>query len=274
LKKMSFTFRKIGSSEFKSMPWKNGQGTTTEIAIYPDNANLSAFQWRLSSASMSASGPFSSFAGYERLLVVLPGAPNQSLVTLSHTNKGSSDAPHSALLPVMQPYWFCGDWQTTCELSKAPTAEALSTVHDFNVIWSSASYTAHVETISLQSRALFGETTGSKSSSEQKQPQNSLASSQAFSYAISMRGSDSSAKAASTVFLYCASGSATISSQSLGSQAVELTTKDVLRVDCKDKQESDRPGDKTASNVGLNLTVAAGPAGVSLILVHLAPKTA
>ncbi|MFZ6648381.1 HutD family protein [Undibacterium sp. TJN25] len=54
-----------------SMPWKNGGGITTEIAVWPEGAGLDSFGWRISSAAVSASGPFSRFAGIDRSLAVL-----------------------------------------------------------------------------------------------------------------------------------------------------------------------------------------------------------
>ena len=50
-------------------PWKNGGGCTTEIAIAPPGASLDAFEWRISLATIAASGPFSAFPGVDRTLV-------------------------------------------------------------------------------------------------------------------------------------------------------------------------------------------------------------
>jgi environmental stress-induced protein Ves len=57
------------------MPWKNGQGSTAEIDIFPPNANVtdSSFDYRLSSAKVGAAGPFSRFPGYDRILCVIEG---------------------------------------------------------------------------------------------------------------------------------------------------------------------------------------------------------
>jgi environmental stress-induced protein Ves len=57
---------------YRRMPWKNGAGTTTEIAVFPAGASLDEFEWRLAIADLDRSGPFSSFPGIERLLMVLP----------------------------------------------------------------------------------------------------------------------------------------------------------------------------------------------------------
>jgi environmental stress-induced protein Ves len=53
------------------MPWKNGGGTTYEIARAPAAGE---FQWRLSLAHIERSGPFSNFAGYRRALTLVSGA--------------------------------------------------------------------------------------------------------------------------------------------------------------------------------------------------------
>lgn len=54
-------------------PWKNGGGTTREIAAFPPQASLDDFTWRLSMARVATAGPFSSFAGIDRVLAVLEG---------------------------------------------------------------------------------------------------------------------------------------------------------------------------------------------------------
>ncbi|MER9326896.1 HutD family protein [Mesorhizobium sp. M0488] len=61
------------AAEYKSMPWKNGGGVTTEIAISPAHAGLDDFDWRVSMARVEGSGPFSQFAGIDRTLAVLEG---------------------------------------------------------------------------------------------------------------------------------------------------------------------------------------------------------
>ena len=46
---------------------------TTEIAVFPADAGLEDFAWRLSMATVASDGPFSSFAGVDRTLAVLEG---------------------------------------------------------------------------------------------------------------------------------------------------------------------------------------------------------
>lgn len=65
----------LKNSEYKKQFWKNGKGTTLQIAIFPENAEVSNnhFLWRISSASVHSSGPFSLYLGFERQLIVWKG---------------------------------------------------------------------------------------------------------------------------------------------------------------------------------------------------------
>jgi len=65
----------LRSSDYRVMPWKDGGGSTTEIAIEPAGGSLAEpFLWRVSSARVEASGPFSHFPGRARLLTLLEGS--------------------------------------------------------------------------------------------------------------------------------------------------------------------------------------------------------
>ena len=57
----------------RPVPWKNGGGSTTEIAVFPQDAGIEEFDWRLTLATVGADGPFSRFPGVERTLVLLDG---------------------------------------------------------------------------------------------------------------------------------------------------------------------------------------------------------
>jgi len=89
-------------ADYRVMPWKNGLGTTTEIAIDPPGAGLDAFTWRVSIADLQVSGPFSAFAGHDRLLVQIEGEP----MTLSHEGGGGRR------LRLLSPYGFAGELET------------------------------------------------------------------------------------------------------------------------------------------------------------------
>jgi environmental stress-induced protein Ves len=89
------------------MPWKNGGGVTTEIAIFPAGAGLEDFEWRLSMATVASDGPFSLFAGVDRTLAVLEGEgivlsvegrPEESIKRGSSPVSFAADRPTSARL--------------------------------------------------------------------------------------------------------------------------------------------------------------------------------
>ncbi|MET2827378.1 HutD/Ves family protein [Mesorhizobium shangrilense] len=63
----------LRAAEYRSMPWKNGGGVTTEIVVSPTAAGLDDFDWRVSMARVENGGPFSQFAGIDRTLAVLEG---------------------------------------------------------------------------------------------------------------------------------------------------------------------------------------------------------
>ncbi|ADH90841.1 protein of unknown function DUF886 [Ancylobacter novellus DSM 506] len=65
--------RVLRTADHKVMPWKNGGGSTTEVAVFPEGAGLEAFGWRLSMAGVTADGPFSAFSDIDRTLAVLEG---------------------------------------------------------------------------------------------------------------------------------------------------------------------------------------------------------
>ncbi|CDX39324.1 conserved hypothetical protein [Mesorhizobium sp. SOD10] len=99
--------RILRAADYRVMPWKNGGGTTTEIAVSPDGAGLDDFDWRISMARVETGGPFSSFAGIDRTLSVLEGEgivldvagrlPTR-LTTASAPLAFPGDAPTSAAL--------------------------------------------------------------------------------------------------------------------------------------------------------------------------------
>lgn len=54
----------------RAMPWKNGAGTTWELAREPAEGD---YDWRVSIARVAADGAFSRFAGYQRHTLLLDG---------------------------------------------------------------------------------------------------------------------------------------------------------------------------------------------------------
>ncbi|MFT3976624.1 MAG: HutD family protein [Sphingomonas bacterium] len=63
----------IRAADCADVPWKNGGGTTREIAVFPPGAGMEDFLWRLSIARVERAGAFSAFDGVDRVLAVLDG---------------------------------------------------------------------------------------------------------------------------------------------------------------------------------------------------------
>jgi len=99
------------------VPWKNGAGSTTEIAVFPQDAGFDEFDWRVSLANIAADGPFSVFHGVERTLALVDGHG----VTLDIDGEPTLV---SAAEPVAV---FEGDARVQAKLNRGPTT-------DFNVM--------------------------------------------------------------------------------------------------------------------------------------------
>lgn len=63
------TLHVIRWADAPEVPWRNGGGLTRELHV----AGSDPFDWRLSAATISGDGPFSSFPGIDRILVLLQG---------------------------------------------------------------------------------------------------------------------------------------------------------------------------------------------------------
>lgn len=100
------------------MPWKNGGGVTTEIAVHPERAPMAAFDWRVSIASVASDGPFSQFPDVDRTISVLDGEGMQLKI---------GDAPAQTLTPASDPLTFPADVESSAELTKGP-------IRDLNVM--------------------------------------------------------------------------------------------------------------------------------------------
>lgn len=103
----------IQKSQYKRATWKNGLGHTDEIAIFPPGSSLlkGDFLWRLSSAQIENSSPFSLFPAHDRVLVVLKGAGLRMIHTFE-----VGDPEDSTEVPPFEPYEFPGDVKSRCEL--------------------------------------------------------------------------------------------------------------------------------------------------------------
>lgn len=56
-----------------AVPWKNGGGSTTQIAVGPPDAGFDDFDWRISLATIAEDGAFSVFPNVDRTLALVDG---------------------------------------------------------------------------------------------------------------------------------------------------------------------------------------------------------
>jgi environmental stress-induced protein Ves len=101
------------------MPWQNGAGVTTEIWVSPEGSGLAGepFDWRVSIADVTTDGPFSTFPGYDRHIMLLDGQG----MRLESEEYGAID------LVRYRPAAFSGDWTVAGRLVDGP-------VRDFNLM--------------------------------------------------------------------------------------------------------------------------------------------
>jgi uncharacterized protein len=99
-------------ADYVSVPWKNGGGLTREILKVPPDAT--AFDWRLSLATIETPGPFSAFDGYDRTLVLMQGAG----VELDFGSQG-----RAVLRAPGQLAAFDGGAPTNCTLIDGPSSD-------------------------------------------------------------------------------------------------------------------------------------------------------
>ncbi len=103
--------RRIARAAYRRAPWKNGYGTTLDIAIAPGSDPA----WRVSLASIERAGPFSDFTGYDRTIVVVSG----SGCVLRF------DDDEAVTLEALRPYSFRGEQAVSADLQDGPV-EALN----------------------------------------------------------------------------------------------------------------------------------------------------
>jgi environmental stress-induced protein Ves len=112
--------------------WKNGGGRTYEIARAPMSSTMDTFDWRVSIADISADGPFSTFVGVDRVLVLLGGGG-----VYLQSRDGTVD--HRLTEPLV-PFAFVGETPIDAALVTGPST-------DFNVMTRRATTRADVQVV-------------------------------------------------------------------------------------------------------------------------------
>jgi environmental stress-induced protein Ves len=125
--------RLLGPADCLRMPWKNGGGSTTQLAIAPPGAALDDFDWRISSAQVATAGAFSAFPGVDRSLAVL----NDGALLLQPQGKQPT-----LLTADDAPFAFAGEQAIDAALPNGP-------VVDFNVMTRRAPWRHALQVLSL-----------------------------------------------------------------------------------------------------------------------------
>ncbi|MFD5750706.1 HutD family protein [Streptomyces sp. NPDC127033] len=113
-------------------PWKNGSGSTREVAAAPPGSGLADFDWRVSIADVEAAGPFSAFPGVNRVIMLVDG--HDMLLTVDGTDHRLTPA---------RPFAFSGDTAVSCRLPSGPT-------RDINVMTRQGRTTATMSVLDVQ----------------------------------------------------------------------------------------------------------------------------
>ncbi len=113
-----------------AVPWRNGQGTTRDVAtqLGPDGALL----WQVSIAELVRDASFSDYAGYDRIFTPVLGAG----IALSLDGGGLLPCP------LLAPFAFRGEARVECRLGGAPGRA-------FNVIAAQGRCQAQVQVLRL-----------------------------------------------------------------------------------------------------------------------------
>ncbi len=112
--------RLLRPHDYRRTRWKNDGGWTTQIASDPADPEAvgGAFRWRVSIAEIERDGPFSSFPGVDRDLLLLEG---------NGIELDIDDAPTRTLRQRLEGVRFAGESSVDCRLLAGAT-------RDFNVM--------------------------------------------------------------------------------------------------------------------------------------------
>lgn len=106
--------RILRRADHRQMPWKNGRGITTEIAVSPHDADTADFDWRISMAQIATDGWFSEFLGVDRTLSILAGKGIMLSV---------AGAAETQISPATAPYSFPADAPAYARLIDDPVTD-------------------------------------------------------------------------------------------------------------------------------------------------------
>lgn len=102
-------------ADIPATPWKNGGGSTQELACWPPGAGFDDFAWRASLARVTQAGPFSRFAGVDRVIALYSGG--------GMLLRNASTGAQHRLDQTLQPLAFAGEDEILGELLDGPCSD-------------------------------------------------------------------------------------------------------------------------------------------------------
>ena len=130
------TLQRIDVAGIAPQPWKNGAGSTREIAVSPPGMGSGDFDWRLSIARIHDDAPFSRYDGVDRCIALLAGA--------GMTLRLAGGRAHR-LGPGSEPFRFDGEAEVAAHLDDGPC-------DDFNVMVRRGRWRAQVTMLTGEAR--------------------------------------------------------------------------------------------------------------------------
>lgn len=124
--------RLISPAQWQTMPWANGGGITHEIL--KDSAQ--PWRYRLSIAEVASAGPFSTFDGIDRQIMMLEG--NGFILNFAESQE--------RIVQVHEPFAFAGEASVQCDLVQGAVPGG---VRDFNVMTRRSAFNATVQVLEL-----------------------------------------------------------------------------------------------------------------------------
>lgn len=136
--------RALRQADRTGMPWANGGGVTYEVMASPAGSGLHDFEWRVSFADVASEGPFSYFAGVDRVLVLAEGTGMELRID-----------GELHMVRTGEPIAFPGEAQVDCRLPLGATS-------DLNVMTRRGRWHATVDIIVVHDECTFPEPTATE----------------------------------------------------------------------------------------------------------------
>ena len=101
----------LPSQHFTKGRWRNGMGTSWEIATHPDGSGDTGFHWRMALAQIDESVPFSHYENIDRIFTLIKGGG---------LDLALEGRPKLHIASCFVPHAFPGEVKTDCNLHGGP----------------------------------------------------------------------------------------------------------------------------------------------------------